>query len=293
LNLDKEMDLLGYWVYRNFINDVNSGATFHFNSNQPRFHEKIELGETLWLVTGFRIKGKVQYHLAARFVIRAKTHNPLDYQYGRYRLWAEPQLSDYYIISGAEVTEVLLSLDFIPKNPIKGDGITIAQSLQAFRYLSANDIFLLEQWSRGLTPDQSILRVVQEIVIEDAYEQGEDAVREKLETELPQLSALRQNEILSSFQRNRTLVRRLREIYMGRCQVCAFDPASVYGVNVACAHHIHYLSRGGMDVFENLVLLCPNHHAVIHGDDAVFDYEVRKFIFNNGRQEPLALNQHL
>jgi hypothetical protein len=287
------MHFLGYWVYQNFVKDVNSGATFHYNSNQPRFHEKIDLGEMLWLITGFRVTGQMQYHLAARFVIRAKTHNSPGYQYGRYRLWADPRLSDYYVIGEAEITELLLSLEFIPKHHIRGTGITIAQSLQTFRYLSPSDVILLEQWSRDLTPDQSIHRVVQEISIEDAYEHGENAVREKLETELPQLSVDRTQEILSSYHRNRTLVRRLHEMYVGRCQICAFDPVSVYGVNAASAHHIHYLSRGGLDVSENLVLLCPNHHAVIHGDDAVFDYRLRKFIFNNGRQEPLALNQHL
>lgn len=287
------MHFLAYWPYRNFVKDVSRGATFHYNSNQPRFHRKIELGETLWLVTGLHVKDKMQYYLAARFVIRAKTHNSIGYQYGRYRLWADPQMSDYYIVGEAEITELLLSLEFVPKNPIKGTDAIIAQRLQSFRYLSSNDILLLEQWRQQLAPDESIQRVVSEINVEDAYEKGEDAVRKQIETELPHLSADRRKELVSSYQRNRTLVRRLHEIYAGRCQLCAFDAVSVYGVKVSCAHHIHYLSRGGLDFFENLVLLCPNHHAVIHGDDAVFDYNLKRFIFSNGRQEPLALNQHL
>lgn len=287
------MHLLGYWVYQNFLKDIDSGATFHYNSNQPRFHEKIELGEILWLVTGFRVEGRMQYQLAARFVIRAKTHNPPDYKYGRYRLWADPQLSDYYIVGEAEMTELLLSLEFVPKKPIQESGVTIAQSLQAFRYLSPKDVSLLEKWSRRLTPDQSIPRVVPESDIEDTYERGEEALKEKLETGLARISLARRMEIISNYQRNRTLVKRLQEMYIGRCQVCAFDPLSVYGVNATHTHHIHYLSRGGLDVLENLILVCPNHHAVIHGDDAVFEYKLKKFIFSNGRQEPLALNQHL
>lgn len=59
------------------------------------------------------------------------------------------------------------------------------------------------------------------------------------------------------------------------------------------AHHIVYLSRGGSDDLVNLVLLCPNHHTVIHKTDATFDYSRLMFCFPNGRTEPLCLNTHL
>ncbi len=287
------MHFLGYWVYDNFLKDIHSGATFHYNSNQPRFHENIEIGESLWLVSGIRVKGKMEYHLAARFVIRAKTHNPPGYKYGRFRLWADPQASDYYVIGEMEMTNLLLSLEFVPKKPIQEAGVTIAQSLQAFRYLSSKDVVLLEEWSRKLKPNIDIPKIVPELEIEDTYEHGEVALSAKIKAELPKLSPERRIEIVSNYQRNRSIIKNLQEMYAGRCQICAFDPISVYGVNAACAHHIHYLSRGGSDVIENLILLCPNHHAVIHADDAVFDYAKRIFIFSNGRQEPLAFNQHL
>ena len=287
------MHFLGYWVYQNFVKDIESGATFHYNSNQPRFHEKIDLGEVLWLVTGIRVNGQMQYHMAARFVVKAKTHNSPTYKYGRYRLWADPKLSDYYLVPSADMTELLLSLEFVPKKPIQEAGVTIAQSLQAFRYLSPKDIALLEKWSRQLPVDESIPRMVPELEVEEAYEQGQDALADKLETKLPRVSAERKREILKEYQRNRTIVQRLKEMYTGRCQICAFDPITVYNVNASAGHHIHYLSRGGQDILENLVLVCPNHHAVIHADEAVFDYGQRKFIFSNGRHEPLVLNQHL
>lgn len=287
------MHFLGYWVYQNFVKDIESGATFHYNSNQPRFHEKIDLGEVLWLVTGIRVNDQMQYHMAARFVIKAKTLNSPSYKYGRYRLWADPKLSDYYLIPSADMTDLLLSLEFVSKKPIQEAGVTIAQSLQAFRYLSPKDVALLEKWSRQLPVDESIPRIVPEIEVEEAYERGENALADKLEIELPRLSTERKREILREYQRNRTLVQRLKEMYTGRCQICAFDPITVYNVNACAGHHIHYLSRGGQDIMENLVLVCPNHHAVIHADDAVFDYGQRKFIFSNGRHEPLVLNHHL
>ena len=64
----------------------------------------------------------------------------------------------------------------------------------------------------------------------------------------------------------------LNRVYTGRCQLCGFDSPTVYSVDSAESHHIWYRSRGGPDTMENLALLCPNHHTVIHATDATFDY---------------------
>ena len=42
-----------------------------------------------------------------------------------------------------------------------------------------------------------------------------------------------------------------------------------------------------------MVLLCPNHHTVVHKTRAPFDYSRLTFCFPNGRVEPLCLNTHL
>ena len=42
-----------------------------------------------------------------------------------------------------------------------------------------------------------------------------------------------------------------------------------------------------------MVLICPNHHAAIHRDDAVFDYADMAFTFGNGLAESLQVNRHL
>ena len=44
---------------------------------------------------------------------------------------------------------------------------------------------------------------------------------------------------------------------------------------------------------ENMVLVCPNHHAAIHRDDATFDYAGLAYTFTNQRVEPVQLNEHL
>ncbi len=42
-----------------------------------------------------------------------------------------------------------------------------------------------------------------------------------------------------------------------------------------------------------MLLVCPNHHAAIHRDDAPFDYKGLKFSFSNGLVETIRLNRHL
>jgi hypothetical protein len=85
----------------------------------------------------------------------------------------------------------------------------------------------------------------------------------------------------------------LRETYAGRCQVCEFDPRIRYAQEICHVHHVVWLSRGGDNDRSNLVVLCPNHHAIVHRDDAPFDYGSLAFSFANGSVEALRLNLHL
>jgi len=53
------------------------------------------------------------------------------------------------------------------------------------------------------------------------------------------------------------------------------------------------ISWGGDDDLENMVLVCPNHHAASHRDDAAFDYGDLTFRYSNGLWERLKANEHL
>jgi predicted HNH restriction endonuclease len=58
----------------------------------------------------------------------------------------------------------------------------------------------------------------------------------------------------------------MKEIYDFRCMVegCGFSFLKKNGELYAEAHHLESLSDGGPDDPDNIVVLCPNHHAQFH-----------------------------
>ena len=49
----------------------------------------------------------------------------------------------------------------------------------------------------------------------------------------------------------------LYELYQGKCAICGFS-------DVIQVHHLVPRSVGGTDDAANLIVLCPNHHALMH-----------------------------
>lgn len=66
-----------------------------------------------------------------------------------------------------------------------------------------------------------------------------------------------------------------------------------YNVQVADTHHIHYLHEGGLDVSTNMLVVCPNHHRVIHESNARFNLATLSYEYPNGLQERLAHDDHI
>jgi hypothetical protein len=62
--------------------------------------------------------------------------------------------------------------------------------------------------------------------------------------------------------------------------------------DVTEVHHIHWLSHGGPDTTDNMVVLSPDAHSVIHAADAEFEWATLRFRIA-GRWVPLAANRHL
>lgn len=291
------MDLLAYWKFNNYVRDLDEGAGFNFNSKQSRLHSAIQVGETLWLFTRVVPKsGLAQFRIAASLVVRSKTINPPSYKYGPYRIWGDLRLSAYYRIgtdSEHDAFGVLKDLPLDSGSLGNCDRTTLLHACQTIRAVTKPASTLLRAFCCNLPIEERAYKVADEMKLEKAYQQPMPYFERFIREDHGGISDQKKFSLYSSYTRNRQLVGELGSLYQGRCQLCGFDPMTLYAVEASEAHHIVYRSRGGDDTMENLVLLCPNHHTVVHRNDATFDYAKLHFIFPNGRVEPLCINHHL
>jgi 5-methylcytosine-specific restriction protein A len=281
--------LLYHWRHDNYRQDLDMGVGFHLNQKSPKLHE-IERGESLW---AFTRTPDGRYALAAELICHQKTFNPEGFRYGRHRVWGDLERSRYFDCSHqGDITPLIRSFDLKTGQ----EGQALGQSFQgnaAVRPISEQEHQRLKAWAQGF-PLETRARLLPEDQLErDLLER--DLLKHEMYDFVNTISMPYQSlqdlpisgarkEYLSSQMRTRrsALVRELRELYQGRCQLSGWDPRAQYGADLCEAHHVHWLSRGGDDELHNLVLIAPNYHRLIHSLDAPFDYERRGFLVGDG-----------
>ena len=92
---------------------------------------------------------------------------------------------------------------------------------------------------------------------------------------------------------NREVGERLKREYRYRCQICGLDVGLFFGAHVCDCHHINYFSVSLDNAASNLLIVCPNHHRIIHAAQPTFDRERKLLRYPNGLEEILRLNAHL
>ncbi|MBQ7198484.1 MAG: hypothetical protein IJS29_04400 [Selenomonadaceae bacterium] len=92
---------------------------------------------------------------------------------------------------------------------------------------------------------------------------------------------------------NRSIGNYLKKLYNFRCQICGQNIGANYGVNVVECHHINYFVDSLNNDAENLLIVCPNHHRIIHAANPIFDRDKKFYRYPNGYEESLLLNLHL
>lgn len=85
----------------------------------------------------------------------------------------------------------------------------------------------------------------------------------------------------------------LKKLYNYRCQICGATAMTMYSVDVSEAHHIAYFTKSLNNNSNNIVILCPDHHRIVHKAHAVFDHQTHIFTYDNSKTESLSLNLHL
>lgn len=92
---------------------------------------------------------------------------------------------------------------------------------------------------------------------------------------------------------NRLIGTNLKLLYGYRCQICGKVIGEEYGSHIAEAHHIDYFVNSLNNDSSNQMVVCPNHHSIIHDANPVFDRARRLYVYANGLEQGLALNLHL
>jgi hypothetical protein len=281
------MALLYYWRRDNHQRDLDLGAGYHLNQDTPVMHA-VEKGDSLW---AFTRTSDGRYVLAAELVVQAKTVNRPDFRYGKYRVWGDVDRSRYFRVEGAtSVEQIIRSLS------IRAEARVLGRSFQghaAVREITEEDHQLLREAART-HPLEPRARILPEEKLEAALIMGDrSAVEQLVRDEEPGVAEERKQYLYEEApQRNPNLVDRLQNLYDGHCQICRWDPIDEYGESLCEGHHIQWLSRGGDDVLDNLMLVCPNHHRAIHRCDAPIDWSDMAYDFGNHR-ERVAMDRHL
>lgn len=92
---------------------------------------------------------------------------------------------------------------------------------------------------------------------------------------------------------NRAIGENLKMLYDYRCQICGNDTGKRYDAHVVESHHIDSFVVSMNNDAANQLIICPNHHRVIHKVEPVFERHRLLFIYKNGVEEKLLLNKHL
>jgi len=85
----------------------------------------------------------------------------------------------------------------------------------------------------------------------------------------------------------------LKFLYKYKCQICGNNFGYRYNSTIIEGHHLDSFTLTLNNNSDNIIIICPNHHRVIHKVKPDFDRKNLCFSYQNGLKENLKLNQHL
>lgn len=92
---------------------------------------------------------------------------------------------------------------------------------------------------------------------------------------------------------NHKIIEDLKRRYKGQCQLCGQKIGEEFGKEIVEAHHIEPFSKTQNNDSTNIVVLCPNCHALMHKCEPVYDVQNQTFDFGNGIIRKLKIVGHL
>lgn len=131
---------------------------------------------------------------------------------------------------------------------------------------------------------RDILKVEDEVIYEDTVNYATFDHNAKIDISM-QMSKVR--------HLNRAIGDNLKLLYDYRCQICNENFSAKYDTEIVESHHIDPFVKSLNNDAANILILCPNHHRVIHKAEPVFKKKSLIYLFKNGIEERVMLNRHL
>jgi 5-methylcytosine-specific restriction enzyme A len=138
---------------------------------------------------------------------------------------------------------------------------------------------------------QEDTRIVKETMVHEDEQEYEASIN--YNTIDPDATIAAVNQMVKIRKLNRAIGESLKLLYNYRCQICGENIGVRYGVNIVESHHIEPFVESLNNNPENQVIICPNHHRIIHRARPVFVRRKLIFVYNNGVEERIMVNQHL
>ena len=117
-----------------------------------------------------------------------------------------------------------------------------------------------QDWRKGFFRARDMVAV-------DYYVEDDDEIRDRMRsmTEGRDAPPTRQTREESRIIRDSALSRFLKILYDFQCQICMLTFRLPTGALYAESHHVRPLGGGhaGLDIESNMLVLCPNHHAMM------------------------------
>jgi len=121
------------------------------------------------------------------------------------------------------------------------------------------------------------------ILREDEHEFKQ--TKDNLIEDNPSLGHEKREVLVEMIDRDYRIIENVKRIYDNRCQICGFTFKKKNGEFYSEGHHLIPLSEGGTQERDNIVILCPNHHRMMHYADVEIGdlkYEKKREVKING-----------
>ncbi len=142
---------------------------------------------------------------------------------------------------------------------------------------------------------------VWEPVFEDVIKQSKEEIAQMTEEEFesfverqdPFATVVRKSVMQNVRKLDRSIGESLKMTYGYRCQMTGEYVGELQGVSCVEAHHIIPFVESLDNSTDNLMVLSPNYHRIIHKAKPHFNRKSLSFEFPNGLVEKVKLNMHL